>query len=217
MARLRRFSLLLLAASQFACAGAGMTTYTPVREKTKVSADTLHRASRDAIEALGYQPVAVDAQTHSLDTREKEVAVSSIPRLSYKYAFHIETTGGILAIDAKCTQNSASNEATFEDCGEDRPERVVNAMAQIKKRILATAPTIDAQNPDWKSLESPPPDEDEKPAAKEDEKTGDDKKAPGGKKADEKAAADEAAGEKTEASKPSDKTKSVAKAAEGKK
>src|SRR5512139_3141778 len=93
------------------CGGAGMTSYTPVHEQTKLSADSLQMAARDAVEELGYVAVAVDSQTHALETREKEVAVSSVPRLSYKYSFHIETTDGLLAIVANCTQNSALNES----------------------------------------------------------------------------------------------------------
>src|SRR5690349_18169804 len=104
-----------------ACGGASMTTYTPVNQKTKYSEDSLFEASRKGAENLGYIAKTGDNSSHSLDTREKEVAVSSVPRLSYRYSFHIETAGGVLAITTTCTQNSATNEHKFDDCGSDRP------------------------------------------------------------------------------------------------
>src|SRR5260221_13753511 len=82
------------------CASAGMTTYSPVSEKTKYSADTLYRAARDAAGELGFQVIGTEGTADAFDTREKQVAISSIPRLSYKYSFHVETSDGVLSIKA---------------------------------------------------------------------------------------------------------------------
>jgi hypothetical protein len=158
------------------CGTAGMTTYTPVHQKTKYSADSLHIAARDAIDQLGYQPAGGDAGAHVIETREKQVATSSIPRLSYKYSFKIETENGVLEISATCVQNSASSESTFKDCGDDRPQRVVNEQKKLAKRILEIAPNAESKNVDWSGYGQPEP-EPEKPekADKKDEKA--DKKA----------------------------------------
>jgi hypothetical protein len=158
------------------CGTAGMTTYTPVHQKTKYSADSLHIAARDAIDQLGYQPAGGDAGAHVIETREKQVATSSIPRLSYKYSFKIETENGVLEISATCVQNSASSESTFKDCGDDRPQRVVNEQKKLAKRILEIAPNAESKNVDWSGYGQPEP-EPEKPekSDKKDEKA--DKKA----------------------------------------
>lgn len=141
-------------AAAWACGGANMSTYTPVNEQTKFSEDSLYQAARDAADQLQYQSRA-DPQTHTLDTREKEIATSSIPRLSYKYSFHLETSNGVLSITAACTKNSATSEHTFSDCGDDRPERVVQELDALKVKILQLAPKVDANAPDWGNLGKP--------------------------------------------------------------
>lgn len=168
------------------CGTAGMTTYAPVQQKTKYSADALHIAARDAIDQLGYQPAGGDASAHVIETREKQVATSSIPRLSYKYSFKIETSNGILEISATCVQNSATSETTFKDCGDDRPQRVVNEQKKLAKRILENAPNAESKNVDWSNYGQPEP-EPEKPekADKDDKKA--DKKADKGDKKEDKA------------------------------
>ena len=148
----RRVAYLLAAALAAGCSTANMTSYSPVSEKTKFSSESLHRAARDAAEHLGYRPRGDDAGSEIIDTREKEVAVSSVPRLSYKYSFHIETTSGLLSINALCTKNSATSEKTFSDCGSDRPARVVDELGLLRKRILELAATVEARTPDWKGF-----------------------------------------------------------------
>src|SRR5689334_25008598 len=115
-----------------------MTSYTPVEEKTKYKEDTLFRSARDAAEELGFVVTAGEGSA-TFDTREKEVATSSIPRLSYKYSFHVETQGGVLSIKATCSKNSTTNESEFKDCGADRPQRVVDLQAKLHKLTLARA------------------------------------------------------------------------------
>ena len=222
----RRLTIAATLGIAIGCGGANMATYTPVSEQTKFSADSLYSAARDAADQLKHQPRAADSQSHSLDTREKEVATSSIPRLSYKYSFHIETGGGLLAITAACTKNSATSEHTFHECGDDRPERVVQELATLKARILELAPKVEANTPDWGNFGKPEqPDggaepSDKKPsdktdkAGKADKKTSDksDKGDKGDKKADKKPSdksdkSDKKAAEKSD-KKPSDKKSS---------
>jgi hypothetical protein len=175
------------------CAGANMTTYAPVSQKTKFSEDSLYSAARDAAEQLGYNPRVADGQSHSLDTREQQVAISNVPRLSYKYSFHIETGGGVLSIAAACVKNSATSEKTFSDCGDDRPERVVHAQSALKKRILELAPRADANTPDWGSFGKPEAeaDKDAPPDAKD--KAGKDAKPDKGAKPEKATKPDKAA------------------------
>jgi hypothetical protein len=166
------------------CGGAGMNTYTPVHQKTKYSADSLHIAARDAIDQLGYQPAGGDEGAHVIETREKQVAVSSIPRLSYKYAFKIETTNGVLEINSTCVENSATSENSFKDCGDDRPQRVINEQKKLLKRILEIAPNAESKNVNWEGYGQPEPAEDK---SSKDEK---DDKGKKGDKADKESKAD---------------------------
>ena len=173
------------------CGGAGMNTYTPVHQKTKYSADSLHIAARDALDQLGYQPAGGDSEAHVLETREKSVAISSIPRLSYRYSFKIETAKGILEINSTCVQNSATSESTFKDCGDDRPQRVINEQRKLVKRILEIAPNAESKNVNWEGYGQPEPEEDK--SAK------DDKEAKGkGDKSDKKADKEEKKADKKE-------------------
>jgi hypothetical protein len=174
------------------CGGAGMNTYTPVHQKTKYSADSLHIAARDAIDQLGYQPAGSDAQAHVIETREKQIAVSSIPRLSYKYAFKIETANGVLEINATCVQNSATSENSFQDCGDDRPQRVINEQKKLLKRILEIAPNAESKNVNWEGFGQPEPEEDK---SEKDEKADKGKK---GDKADKEDKKDEKADKKSD-------------------
>ncbi|HVU03671.1 MAG TPA: hypothetical protein VHE30_18055 [Polyangiaceae bacterium] len=184
--------LLLLAPLVVACGGANMTTYTPVHEETKYSEDSFFAAARTGAERLGYVTRASDSATHALDTREKQVAVSSVPRLSYKYSFHIETGGGTLSIEATCLENSATNENSFKDCGDDRPDRVVKELAALKKEILEAAPSASRDKTDWGALDdskagSAAKDDDEADAKGKDEKAQKSKDEKAQKAKDEKA------------------------------
>ena len=131
-----------------ACTTANMTDYSPVNEKTKFSEDVLFRAARDAAEHLDMRVQAGDSGT-SFDTREKEVATSSIPRLSYKFSFHVETSGGMLVIKANCVKNSTTSEAEFSDCGDDRPAKVVELQAALRKQALERAKADDSNSADF--------------------------------------------------------------------
>jgi len=145
-----------LAFSQ-ACTTAHMTTYAPVNDKTKYSEDVLFSAAEKAAEQLGFRVVASEGSA-TFDTREKEVATSSIPRLSYKYSFHVEATHGELVIQASCSQNSTTSETEFKDCGDDRPARVVQLQSELHERTLELAKTEQANAPDFRGFGEPEPD-----------------------------------------------------------
>jgi hypothetical protein len=127
--------------------GAGMTSYQPVNEKTKLSEDDLFEASVDALEARDYVPI-LDRERYFVKTREKEIAVSSVPRLSYKYTWQIQTKDATLSISSTCKENSATARTTFEDCGEDRPERLVEEQKALREDILKRAKTASAPSKD---------------------------------------------------------------------
>jgi hypothetical protein len=169
-----------------ACSTANMTTYAPVDEKTKYSADILLSAAEKAAEDQGFRVVAGEGSS-TFDTREKEVATSSIPRLSYKYTFHVETTSGQLVINSTCSKNSSTSEAEFSDCGDDRPALVVQQQAALRKHILERAKLEQERSPDFGGFGeteheaadagTPAPKGEDKASAAE-EKSADDKDSP---------------------------------------
>jgi hypothetical protein len=136
--------LLVSGLSTAACGGAGMRSYQPVEEQTRFDSDQLFGAAQRSFDKLGYMPTNLDRSAHTLSTREKEVGYSSVPRLSYKYAFTVETAGGRLHIVAHCTMNSSINREKFEDCGDDRPQLVLDEMAKLKEKILEVAKSVPA-------------------------------------------------------------------------
>jgi hypothetical protein len=122
----------------FACAGAGMKAYEPLNEKTKLSEDDLYRASVTVLEKHDYVAIQ-DSERFLVETREKEVAVSSIPRLSYKYTWRVQTREGTLSIESTCKENSSTARTEFKDCGEDRPERLIKEQSELRAEILTAA------------------------------------------------------------------------------
>jgi len=175
-----------------------MTTYAPVNEKTKYSDDVLLSAAKGAAEELGFRVVAGEGSS-TFDTREKEVATSSIPRLSYKYTFHVETTHGELLIQSTCIANSTTGESEFKDCGDDRPERVVQLQAALRKRTLERAKTEQANAPDFSNFGEP--------EAAPDAGKASDEKAASKSKTDKGSASDEAKDNAKTKAKPSAKKK----------
>jgi hypothetical protein len=77
-----------------------------------------------------------DPEKFSVETREKETAVSSVPRLSYKYSWKIVTSGGTLAISSSCTRNSSMAREKFESCGDERPKRLRDEQEELRSAIL---------------------------------------------------------------------------------
>ena len=132
----------MLALALCAC-GAGMKSYQPVNEKTKLSEDDLFRASVSALEARDYVAIS-EGERYYVETREKEVAVSSVPRLSYKYTWQIQTKDSMLSITVTCKENSSTARTEFEDCGEERPERLVKEQKELHDDILKRAKTASA-------------------------------------------------------------------------
>lgn len=192
-----------------ACTTAHMTDYTPVNEKTKYSEDVLLSAAKGAADELGLRVVAGEGSS-TFDTREKEVATSSIPRLSYKYTFHVETTHGELVIRSTCVENSTTNESDFKDCGDDRPERVVQLQAALRKRTLERAKTEQARAPDFSGFGEPEADAD-KPQDGKDSKSGGDKASAAGDKHDDDANKSTKDDAKDDAPKGKSKSKATAK------
>ncbi len=113
-----------------------MQSYTPVKEKTKVEPDRLFHVARSVAEAKGYVAIEEESKPYTFETREREVAVSSVPRLSYRYTFQVSAKDGTLAIKATCTQNSSMNREKYEDCGDERPKRVIDEQQALRDAIL---------------------------------------------------------------------------------
>src|SRR5687767_7712218 len=132
-------SYVLLAISLSACAGAEMEPYLPTAQKTKIAPETLFSASTKALEDKGYVTTNADPERYSVETREKETAISSVPRLSYKYSWKIVTAGGTLAISSSCKQNSSMAREKFEDCGDERPKRLRDEQEELRSEILERA------------------------------------------------------------------------------
>lgn len=122
-----------------ACAGAGMQDYQPVKQKVGLDAEDLLRVSREAADNLGYVPVESDSAPDTFETRQREVAVSSVPRISYRYTFRVSTQGGTLTITSTCTENSAMHREQYDDCGSERPKRVMAEQDALEKAILERA------------------------------------------------------------------------------
>jgi hypothetical protein len=102
------------------------------------------------VESLGYQPVNTNYGEHSLETRQKEVAVSMTQGLKYVYSFRITAEKGELRVEAKCEENS-SLDSELGDCGDSHPKRVIEEMNTIYARILETAKTTEDPNVDWEA------------------------------------------------------------------
>ncbi len=136
---MQRGRLVLLASLLvFGCASESMLAYSPVKEKTKLSEDVLFTATRRSLDANRF--IAIESsEPFTLTTREKEVFISSVPRLAYRYTFIVTTQGGTLSIRASCVQNSAMSREKYEDCGEERPERVIREQKALHADILKRA------------------------------------------------------------------------------
>jgi len=119
-----------------------MVSYTPVQEKTKLSSDALFQAASSVLEEKGHPITDRDSTTYTIKTREKEIAVSTVPMLSYKYQYTVVTKDNTLTITTTCRQNSSMKRTEFEDCGDERPSRVVDETEKIKTAILDKAKTI---------------------------------------------------------------------------
>jgi hypothetical protein len=138
--RLLHLSFVIVAlGTASACTTSDMQAYTPVKQKTAHSEDTLRHAARQALEAQDYVAVSTDERPSVLETREKEVFVSSVPRLAYRYSFRVDTKGGQLSIDSTCKHNSAMAREAFEDCGSERPQRVLDEQEKLRAAILERA------------------------------------------------------------------------------
>jgi hypothetical protein len=130
-----------------ACGGAGKTAYAPVHQKTAHADDVLFNAALNVLEAHDYRTLP-DREQQTLRTREQEVAVSSVPKLSYYYAWEITTRDSTLSIQASCRENSAMARTEFTDCGAERPERIVLEQEKLRQEILERAKKAEAADKD---------------------------------------------------------------------
>ena len=131
--------VLLVAFCLFACAGSNKQPYSPVEEKTKFEESTLLQASVRALEEMDYDIGVEDTDSYTVRSREREVSLSSIPKLSYRYQWTIKTGGGKLSITVDCKENSAMDEKTFEACGDEVPQQVAEDQEQLHHKILVIA------------------------------------------------------------------------------
>jgi len=138
----RKTHLALALALLAAACGPSMVSYKPVNEKTKLDSDSLFQAATNVLEEKGFFITDRDPGNYIIKTREKEVAVSSVPRLSYKYEYTVTTQNSTLSITTTCKQNSEMKRTEFDDCGDERPEKVVEETEQLKTAILTKAKEI---------------------------------------------------------------------------
>ena len=132
--------LALLAASlQLGCVGSNKVPYTPVSEKTKFEDSTLLQAAVRALEEMDYDIGVEDTDAYMVRSRVREVSVSSIPKLSYRYHWTIKAAEGKLTINVSCEENSATDEKKFEKCGDEVPEQIVEDQTQLQHKILVIA------------------------------------------------------------------------------
>lgn len=136
--RISVFGLLVLLL-QAGCVGSNKQPYTPVDEKTKFEESTLLQASVRALEEMDYDIGVEDTDAYTVRSREREVSLSSIPKLSYRYQWTIKTAGGKLSISASCKENSAMDKKKFEPCGDEVPEQIVEDQEQLHHKILVIA------------------------------------------------------------------------------
>jgi hypothetical protein len=125
-----------IAVAVAACTTSNMQAYEPIKHKTSHSEEVLVPVARAALESRGYVAIAKEDDPSAMATREKEVFVSSVPRLAYRYTLVISTKDGVLTIDSTCQKNTAMERQEFESCGDERPEKVITEQEEIKKEIL---------------------------------------------------------------------------------
>lgn len=113
-----------------------MEAYQPVSQKLSLDESDLLNVARQATESSGYVPVETDGKPYAFETRQKEVAVSSVPRISYRYTFQVSTKGGTLSIVATCVENSSMHREKYDPCGDERPQHVIDEQDRLKKAIL---------------------------------------------------------------------------------
>jgi len=129
----------LCVALQTGCGGVEKEAYTPVQEKTKLEESTLLQASVRALEEMDYEIGLEDTEAYMVRSRMREVSVSSVPKLSYRYYFTIKTAEGTLGISVSCEENSALDKKKFESCGDEVPSQIVEDQRQLHGKIILIA------------------------------------------------------------------------------
>jgi hypothetical protein len=127
---------LALAAMVVACGGQPMAPYSPVEKNTDLSPRTLYAAAEGTLLDQGYLIARRDPERLRLETQKRTLLGSEIRKDKFEYVWIVETAGGTLRIRLECQRTSG---AQSEDCGDERPERLVKQQNQLVDLILAEA------------------------------------------------------------------------------
>jgi hypothetical protein len=130
--------LLVLAALLAACGGPPMAPYSPVQKETNVSPQKLYAAAEGALLDQGYLIAKRDPDGLRLETEKRALLGSEITKDKYEYVWIVETAGGTLKIRLECR---LSSERAGEECGDERPEKLVKQQQRLVDQILSEATT----------------------------------------------------------------------------
>jgi hypothetical protein len=129
-------ALLALAAIVAACGGQPMAPYSPAEKRTELSAQKLYSAAEGALLDQGNSIAKADPQNFRLETKKRALLGSEISKHKYEYVWIVETAGGTIRIRLECRSGTASG---GEDCGDERPEKLVKQQARLLDQILTEA------------------------------------------------------------------------------
>lgn len=119
-----------------ACGGPPMAAYSPGEKNSDLPADKLYAAAEGALLDHGYLIEKRDPSGFRLETQKRTMAGSEIKQDKYEYSWIVETGGGKLKIRLECRRASG---ADSEDCGAERPEKLVKQQEQLIEEILSEA------------------------------------------------------------------------------
>jgi uncharacterized lipoprotein len=137
-----RHVLLLLGAVVLLLAGcdsAHMTAYTPVDQKTSLSAKVLYEAAVASLEDNGYNLEKQDPATFEITTVQRTHNVSELSHTKYHYVWNVSAADGRLGIKLTCEMNSGAHATKFEPCGDKAPQHLVDEQQKLRDAILTQA------------------------------------------------------------------------------
>jgi hypothetical protein len=135
---MRELALALLLAG---CGGPTLVAYQPVEQKTELAPEKLYAAAEGVLLDHGYNIKTRDAAAFRLETEERRIAGSDIKQDKYHYVWIVEAGSGALKIRIDCKRTSG---ADSEDCGSERPEKLVKEQDKLVQEILREAGGADA-------------------------------------------------------------------------
>jgi hypothetical protein len=130
---MRYWTLLLLAGG---CGGPSMAPYSPVEHKTELAPQKLYAAAEGVLLDHGYNIAKREPAGFRLETEERRIAGSEIKKDKYHYVWIVEASGGALKIRIDCKRTSG---ADSEDCGSERPAKLVSEQDKLVTEILREA------------------------------------------------------------------------------